>query len=99
MDRILDYLLEGDRLITLIAVVGIPFIMALGGGWLFYRMLKMQREERIEWREDLKQILTRQEERDSHSVTVIEGVTRALQGLTTMVGAFVQSSPKRRRRR
>lgn len=99
MDRIIDYLLEGERLITLIGVVGVPFIMACGGGFLFYKMLKMQREERIEWRADLKQILDHQEERDAHSVTVIEGVTRALQGLTTMVGAFMQSKPQRRRRR
>lgn len=99
MDRILDYLLEGERLITLIGVVGVPFIMAVGGGWLFYKLMKMHREERVEWREDFGKVLTRMEEIDAHGTTVIEGVTDALRGHTQMIAAFLDvKSPRRRRK-
>lgn len=99
MDRILDYLLEGDRLITLIAVVGVPALMAAGFGLLIWKILKMHRDERIEWREDFGRVLKRMEEMDAHGTTVIEGVTAALQGHTQMIAAFWGVTPKRRRKK
>ncbi len=99
MDRIINYLLEGDRLITLIGVVGVPFIMAIGGGLLLWKVLKMQSKERTEWRQDFGRVLTRMEELDAHGTTVIEGVTDALKGHTQMLVAFLQVNAPRKRKK
>ena len=103
MDRILNWLLEGDRLFYLITVVGIPALMAFGGGWLVYKLIKMHRDERREWREDFGRVLSRMEELDGHQTSVIEGVTNALNGQNQMLATFMQvvapSARKARRRK